>query len=101
MFRRRRQRRQFRKLTNDEIERVAPIVETAVAAVEADVEATATMLSELPGAKAPCPRCGTRMRMRRVKQGRKWWTLWVCGGCGETVRPADLPAHHRFAGWRA
>lgn len=80
--------------------RVAPAVEAAVIAADADIEASAKELSELPGAAARCPHCRTRMRMKRVKDGRKWWTMWVCGRCGQMYRPADFPASARAAGWQ-
>jgi transposase-like protein len=99
VFRRRRQRRQFRDTVASEVARVAPKVEAASAAVDEDIAATTTALRELPGAAAQCPSCGARMQMRRVKGSRRrWWTMWVCSGCGEMVRPAELPAHRRLGG---
>ena len=90
MFRRRRQRREFQQLIAAEVERVGPLVREATDEVEADVEETAALLRTMPGADATCPQCGGRMWMQRVKQRRRWWTLWVCSVCGQTVRPADL-----------
>jgi predicted RNA-binding Zn-ribbon protein involved in translation (DUF1610 family) len=100
MFRRRRQRREFHEVIGREVERVGPPVQAAVEAVAQDVASTAGLLRELPGAAAECPSCGGRMRMRRIKEGRRWWTLWACSRCGKKVRPAELPTHHRFGGWR-
>jgi len=99
MFERRRQRRAFREAIAAEVERVKPGVEEAVAAASRDAALAEMAVRALPGAAAGCPACGTRMRMRRVKERRQWWTLWVCPKCGQTLRPADVPAHRRAAGW--
>lgn len=74
----------------DEFKRVGPPVEAALAAADADIVATAFVLSELAGAAARCPDCKHQTEMRRVKDGQNWWTLWVCTGCGRTYRAADF-----------
>jgi uncharacterized protein (UPF0212 family) len=100
MFHRRRQRRQFREAIMAEVERVTPAINAAVNAASREITMTDLAVRDLPGAAAACSGCGTRMRVRRVKQGRQWWTLWVCPRCGKTIRPADIPAHRRLGGWR-
>ena len=90
VFRRRRQRLQFRELVEDELRRVAPPIEAALAAAEEDIVATAMLLSELSGAAARCPLCKRQTEMRRVKDGQNWWTLWVCSGCGRKYRAAEF-----------
>jgi hypothetical protein len=97
VFRRRRQRRQFRELIATEVARLGSVVEDAVVAVDEDIERTASELRELPGAAPMCSGCGARMRVERVKTRRHWWTLWVCPACGRTVRPAEVLAQRSFS----
>src|SRR5262249_14382011 len=74
MFRRRRERRRFREASAREVARIERTVEAAAAAVEDEVARTTAALRALPGAAARCPRCQSRMTLRRVKERRKWWT---------------------------
>jgi predicted RNA-binding Zn-ribbon protein involved in translation (DUF1610 family) len=100
MFHRRHLRRHFREAVGAEIARVTPAIAAAVNAANRDITMTELAVRDLPGAAAACPECGARMRVRRVKEGRRWWTLRVCGRCDNSVRPADIPAHRRLGGWR-
>lgn len=100
MFRRRRERREFERQARAAADAVRPGVEAAVADARAALEMTRAELAATPGAAATCPECGARMRLQRVKEGRRWWTLWRCPGCGRTYRPAEFPEHARAGGWQ-
>jgi len=99
VFRRRRERREFERQARAAAETVRPAVEAAVAEARAALELTRAEVAATPGAAATCPECGGRMRLQRVKEGRRWWTLWRCSGCGGTYRPAAFPEHARAGGW--
>ncbi|MGB7160162.1 MAG: hypothetical protein WBD40_18995 [Tepidisphaeraceae bacterium] len=99
MLKRRRERRAFWAEIAASVEAVRPSVELATENMQNAVDAAIAHIAAMPGAAARCPTCETRMTMERVKDGRKWWTLWSCGGCGETHRPADFPEAARKAGW--
>ena len=99
MFRRGRERREFERQALSAVDAARPAVEAAVAEAREVLEHTRAALAATPGAAARCPECGTRMRLRKTKDGRNWWTLWHCRGCYRTFRPADFPEHHRAGGW--
>lgn len=99
MFRRRQVRREFERQALEAAEAVRPGVEASIGAARATMRQTRRELVATPGAAARCPACGSRMRLQRVKDGRRWWTLWRCHSCRETYRPADFPEHARAGGW--
>lgn len=99
MFRRRRERREFERQALAVAQTVRPGVEGAVAEAYAALKRTSAELAATSGAAARCPRCSERMSLQRVKEGRKWWTLWRCPGCSQTYRPAEFPEHARAGGW--
>lgn len=100
MFRRRRERQAFRAEMAAAVAAVRPGVNDAMAEAAAALDAAAGELASMPGAAARCPHCEGRMQLQRIKEGRRWWTLWRCCGCGRTYRPADFPEQARAAGWR-
>lgn len=100
MFRRRRERKEFAAEMAAAVEAVRPSVQATVAEADTLLAAAAREVAALPGAAARCPHCDARMSLKRVKDGRNWWTLWSCSGCGRTYRPADFPVAARAGGWR-
>lgn len=79
---------------------MAPGIEADVLTANADIESTELEVSALPGSAARCPNCRSQMRMQRIKDGRNWWTMWVCARCREMYRPANFPEAARAAGWK-
>jgi hypothetical protein len=100
VFRRRRERRQFSEAIGAEIDRIGPQVQSTIASADEVMRSALEEVGALPGAAARCMNCRTAMQMRRVKEGRRWWTMWVCPQCRAMYRPAEFPEAARAAGWR-
>ena len=100
MFRQRRQRRVFEEAALAEVERVRPHVTAELDATKRDIAEARKGLGEVPGTAARCPACGERMTLGPVKDGRRWWTLWTCSGCGRTYRPSEFEDAARLGGRR-
>jgi ribosomal protein L37AE/L43A len=100
VFRRRQQRRDFAAEVAAAVEAVRAPVQATVDETEALLDAAAREVATMPGAAARCPDCEARMSLQRAKDGRRWWTLWVCSGCGRTHRPADFSVAARAGGWK-
>jgi DNA-directed RNA polymerase subunit RPC12/RpoP len=100
VFSRRRQRREFAVEVAVVVEAVREPVQARVADADALLDAATRELATMPGAAARCPDCSARMALKRVQDGRKWWTLWVCSRCGSTHRPADFSVASRAGGWK-
>ena len=100
VLRRRRERQEFAAEVAAAVVGVRLPVQARVADADALLDAAVRELAALPGAAARCPNCSTRMALKRVKDGRKWWTLWVCSSCESTYRPADFSVASRAGGWK-
>ena len=82
------------------VEEVRPFVQATVSEADSLLEAAGREVADLPGAAVRCPHCRARMSLQRVKDRRRWWTLWVCSRCSRTYRPADFPGAARAGGWK-
>jgi ribosomal protein L37AE/L43A len=100
VFRRRQQRREFAAEVAAAVEAARAPMQTTVAEADSLLDAATREVATMPGADARCPHCEARMTLKRVKDGRRWWTLWVCSGCSRTHRPADFSVASRAGGWK-
>lgn len=100
VLRRRRERQEFAAEVAAAVETVRGPVQARVADADSLLDAATRELATMPGAAARCPNCSARMQLKRVKDGRKWWTLWVCSGCGSSHRPAAFSVASRAGGWK-
>lgn len=81
----RRDRKAFDEALATEVERLAPLVEEARTALDAEERAVRQLIGRLPGGSPRCEHCGGPVKLERHKWGRgktQWSSGWYCTRCG-------------------
>lgn len=91
MLRKRRQRRALEDAIYVHVFEADERIDEIAEAMREQLATQRKRLAALPGSNPLCGKCGARMKMRPVKEGRRWYKLWTCRACGIRATLSDIP----------